>query len=375
VLVRHGSIFAAALAFGTVTSAQGPTIQAYEAAASRDGYYAAGERVTIASAVGGDAVVAGREIVVQQPVAGDILAAGATITISAAAGDDVRVAGRDVVLEAPMDGDVTAAGRRVTLGPNSRVTGRTWLAGGDVRVGGVFDRSVSITAARVVISGELRDETRVVAQDLEVLPAARILAPLIYEGPSPARVAAGATMAQPIAYRHRTAEAGSGSRVISSIIFALHLFVGGLLLFLVLPTLAVDPVRVLRNEPGLSLAAGLTLFFVVPVAALMLVATFIGIPVGLVLGAAYLAALFLGLVVTAYSVGKLEAAWFRLPVAARGEHARYLFAGAATLAAIRVIPVIGTLAVWLSILFGLGALGVWLLRTSRGTHRAAPVTG
>ena len=372
---RRCAAGALALAFGSMASAQAPEAPAYAGDAARDSYYAAGERVDVPAPVNGDAVVAGRDVAVAHPVMGDILAVGASVTIAAPAGDDVRVAGRQVTMDALVDGDLTAAGGTLALGPNSRITGRTWLAGGDVRAGGTFEREVRIAATRVQIAGELRQPARVTAQQLEVLPGARILAPLVYEGPSPARVAAGATLSQPIDYRNVPAETGGGGgRAGSSLLFAIHVFVAGWLLLLLVPRLTVDPVRVLRTEPGLSLVAGFTFVALVPVAAVLLVVTLIGIPVGLALAATYFVALLIGLVVSASAVGRVEARYAGASTATRGQQALWLLAGTLTLAVVRIVPFIGTVIVLLAILYGVGALGVWLYRTY-APLRAVPAAG
>ncbi len=371
---RCGITAAAAFVAGVVVSAQGAT-PGGPLVPTPESYYGARERVEISQPVSGDAVVAGRDVTIWQPVSGDILAAGANVTIAAPASDDVRVAGRTVRLNAPIAGDLTAAGGTLIVGPRSHVTGKAWLAGGEVRADGVFERAVSIAGGHVQIAGELRQPVHVVAQELEVLSTARILAPLTYEGPAPAQVATGAVLSHPIAYRNLPTQATeSTGRVASSVVFAIHLFVGGLLLFLLLPRFAVDPVQVLRREPGLSLLTGFSLFVLVPVAALLFLISLIGIPVGLALGALYVIALFLGLVTTAFCVGRLEATFLGGPITTRGAQARYLLAGVGTLGLIRIIPVIGPLVVFLSILYGLGALGVWVYR-ARWHGAATSVAG
>ena len=57
-----------------------------------------------------DVIVAGRQIDIIQPVAGDILAAGWRVVLSARADDDVRIAAGEVAINAPVTGDLTVAG-------------------------------------------------------------------------------------------------------------------------------------------------------------------------------------------------------------------------------------------------------------------------
>jgi hypothetical protein len=343
-----------------------------------DNYYAAGETVVLPAPIDGDAVVAGRVVDVAQPVSGDVLAAGWRVTVASQVDDDLRAAGSEVDVRAPVGGDITAAAGRLSIGPGVTVNGRAWLSGGVVRADGVFMREVRIAGDRVQIGGEIRQPVRVVAQRLEILPKARILAPMSYDGATPAVIAEGAVLAQPLTYRNISADAARQARWPrgpSSVVFGLHLFVGGVLLLLLLPRLARKPAELLDAQPARSLFAGMALVVTVPFVALLLVISLVGLPAGLALGALYAAALFLGLVTTAIFVGNVEARLLRLaPSATAGRHVVLLLAGAFTLAVFRSIPVLGTLVVFASIVVGVGALGVWTYRTYMNAPLAAPAT-
>jgi hypothetical protein len=329
---------------------------------TRNSYYGAGERVEVPAGVNGDVVVAGRTVTIANAVAGDVLAAGWRVHLTANADDDVRMAGGELLVDARVAGDLTVAGRDVTLGTSSRVLGNSWMTGQRVRVNGVVERELRIAAANVTIAGEIRQPTRIIAETLEVLPGARVLAPLTYEGTTPAYVATGAIVMQPIAYRHippREAQQARAPSGLSGIIFTIHLFVGGLLLFLLVPRLATAPAETLRVQPWRSLGVGFALTVGVPFVALLFVVSLVGIPVGITLGALYLAALFLAVLTTAFTVGHYEARLLQKPIATRSRQALFLLAGVVTLAILRALPVIGWFVVFGSVLFGFGALGLW----------------
>jgi ABC-type uncharacterized transport system permease subunit len=100
------------------------------------------------------------------------------------------------------------------------------------------------------------------------------------------------------------------------------------------------------------------LFVTVPIAAVLLIISVLGAPLGFILAALYAVGLFAAVLVTAFSVGEAEARLFRFgPVTARSQHAMMLLAGVLTLAILR--SVLGGLVVFVSVLFGLGALALW----------------
>lgn len=344
------------------------------AGARPDGYYAAGNRVEIAGPMAGDVVVAGRTIVIGHPVAGDILAAGWHVTLSAEASDDVRMAAGTVAVDAPVSGDLTVAGGDVTTGTGTRVHGRAFLTGDTVRVDGAFERDVQIAARSVVIGGEVRQPLQVVAERLEFLPGARILGPVTYRGVTPAIVAAGAQMSGPIAFEpieRRDAESARAWPAVSTLLFATHLLLAGLLVLYVAPAFESTVVGTMRRAPGKSLLAGFLLLVTAPVLATVLVFSVLGLPIGVALGMSYLMALFAGLLATAFFVGDLEARLFKAgPFTTRGQHAMLLLAGVLTLAVLRLM--LGGVVVFAATLFGLGALTLWLLETYAPRPQAQP---
>ena len=62
--------------------------------------------------MGADVIVAGRQIDITRPVAGDILAAGWRVVLSDRADDDVRIAAGEVNVDAPVGRSDDCRGRR-----------------------------------------------------------------------------------------------------------------------------------------------------------------------------------------------------------------------------------------------------------------------
>lgn len=331
-----------------------------------DNYYAAGNRIEIATPMAGDVVVAGREISITQPVSGDVLAAGWRVSLSGRADDDVRIAAGEVVVNAPVAGDLTVAGGDVTVGADARVDGRGWITGRTVRINGVMNRNLEIAGATVQIAGEIKDQVRITAEKLEILPSARILAPLIYKGPSDVQIAEGAVINGPVTFDRIPARQARQARAFpsaSTLLFSLHLFLAGTLVLLFLPRVEESVVATLRAQPWKSLLAGFVLLVTVPVAAVLLILSILGLPLGLALGALYAMALFAGVLATAFFVGDAEAKVFKFgPVTTRGQQVMLLLAGVLTLAVLRSL--LGGFIVLVSELFGFGALMLWIYRES-----------
>jgi cytoskeletal protein CcmA (bactofilin family) len=353
-----GLVIAMVVAALGVIGAQAPPSAASGQSGRADNYYAAGDRIEITAPMAGDVIVAGRQIDIVQPVAGDILAAGWRVVLSAHADDDVRIAAGEVAVNAPIDGDLTAAGGDVTIGPQTHVRGRAFLTGRMVRVEGILDRDLQVAGATVELAGEIRQPVQVTAEKLHILPSARILGPLTYKGASEARIGEGAIINGPITYDRIPESEARRARAfpaLSTLLFSIHLFLAGLLIVVFLPRVETSVVATLRAQPGKSLLAGFVLLITTPVAAVLLIVSVLGLPIGLALGALYAAALFVGVIAMALFVGDVEARLLKTgPIVSRGQHTLLLLAGVLTLALLRAL--MGGLIVFVSVLFGLGAL-------------------
>lgn len=364
--LRSAVFVMAALAVTAPGRAQSPAASSSHTTApapSPDNHYAAGQRVHVAQPVLGDVVVAGREVTIPHRVSGDILAAGWRITLSGQADDDVRVAAGEVVFDSPIAGDLTAAANTITVGPAARVMGRTWLTGSHVQMAGLFDREVEVAGGTVQISGEVRKPLHVIAERVEVLPGARILAPFSYQSPAEATIAAGAVVQGPITYQHIDARDARDARsfpVVSTVMFVAHMFVAGLFVLAVAPRLATSVTRTVRTRPAWHLVTGFVLLVTIPSAAILLTLTIVGIPVGVTLGIVFLLMLPIAVLATAFAVGDAEAALFRIPsLDTTGQRALALAAGILTLAFVRAVPVLGTLVMFGCVILGLGAVATW----------------
>lgn len=366
------SIVMVALAAATGVHAQAPAANTQPKPA--DNYYAAGNRIDITAPMAADVIVAGRQVDISQPVAGDILAAGWRVALTGRADDDVRIAAADVVVDAVVAGDLTVAGGDVAIGPHTRVSGRSWITGSTVRIDGIIERDLQVAGATVEIAGEIRKPLHVVAEKLDILSSARILAPLTYKGSTEARIAEGAIVNGPITYDRipqGEARRARSFTAVSSVLFSVHLFLAGVLVVIFLPRVETSVVATVRAQPGRSLLAGFVLLVTIPVAALLLVISILGLPIGLALAALYAVALFVSVLATALFVGDAEARLFRTaPIVTRGQHALLLLAGVLTLALLRVL--LGGFIVFASVLFGLGALALSAYHAY--SHAPSPTT-
>jgi hypothetical protein len=323
--------------------------------------YLAGGEVDVWATVEGDVVAAGGRVRVGDRVTGDVLAAGGDVTIEGRVADDVRVAGGVVTVRAEIGGDLAAVGGTVRLPPDAVIEGKAWLAGGEVDARGRVGRWLRAAGRTVRLGGEVAGDVEVVAGRVEVLPGTRIRGALVYRSPQAATIPPGVEIAGGVRYEPAGwPEAGRALRAMA-IALAVAALAALLLAAAVLagffPAVSAESVRAIRAAPWTSLAVGFAALVATPVAAALLVATVVGAAVGIALFALYVVALLAGLLVGATFVGAFPAGLFRRG-SSRGRVLASALVGAAALAVIQLVPVLGTLVAALVLIAGLGGLAI-----------------
>jgi len=327
--------------------------------------YLAGGQVQVLAEVEGDVVAAGGQVRVEQQVTGDALLAGGSVEVRSDVLDDIRAAGGEVTVAGSVGGDAILAGGRIRLTAEAIVGERAWLAGGDVEVAGRVGQELRVGAGNVNISGTVEGDVELAARQITILPTVRIEGNLTYRSPEPANIAPQAQISGTITHVPVEAEAGL-IRLAEPIfrgIFLLSLLLAGIVLIALFPSFSVAAARIVGSDPWRSLGLGLALLVTTPIAAGLLLATVIGIPLGLVTLALYFVTLLAGFLTGILFLGDLGVR--RLCPGTEPSTGWKIGALAIALVALwllQFLPLIGGLIPFLALLFGLGA---WTLRAYR----------
>ncbi len=354
-------------AVATVTAASAATAREYKRLIGRD-LAVAGDVVIISGDDLYGVFAAGELVELVSPTREDTLLAGRRIRVRAAVGDDAYLAGQSVDVSAPVAGRVVAAGELVTLDSQAVTGGSVRLFGRRVEVAGEVGGDSWIAAETVRLSGGFVGNVTVTARNVDIAPEARFDGMLIYR--SPEEPAVPDTAAPPERRRYEKWEPDEWSwewgppdplRTLfgvafgAVIVFPLSLLVAGAIL-LAAAGGAMDRIAAIgRQRPGASIGAGLVMLAVWLVAALLLMFTLIGAPLGILLFLALPLIVMLGYVTGALTLAL--GAWASLGKRLPGALGRFglLALGLVLLAIVGLIPIAGFIVGILVTLAGLGA--------------------
>lgn len=333
-------------------------------------YVGAGGVLNLTDTVAGDAFLAGGHVNTANEVKGDLLAVGGEVSIGGGIGDDLYVAGGEVQVDAIVTGNARVVGGEVTVGPATVVAGSLSLSGGRIQFEGNTHGYLQASGGSVRIDGTVHNDAEVNAEDVEIGPQTRIAGKLIVHGsrqptiPEGAQIAGGVEFHEADVSRHfdghevardvRTVAHGVGS-----FLWILGVFVAGTLFTLALPGYSARAADWIGREPLRSLGLGFVILVCMPVLALLLVLTIVGIPLALIVLMLYVLLLFLGWVTAALFLARKG-----LEVTRAGQPATTLWRLLALLLAVLTlwglgqVPLLGGWVTFAALLLGIGAL-VW----------------
>ncbi len=363
------TVFAAAFALTAAAQAQRvqePTSVAQTVATD---HFAAGGSVRIGKPIEGDLFAVGGNVDVDSAVGGDAVVAGGNVRIGAPVAQSVYAAGGQLVINSPIGRNARIAGGQVEIDRRAQVAGNVSVAGGQVRIEGHINGYVRAGGGSVIIDGPVDGDVVSTAGSVELGPNARIGGQLRFASRDdlsqhPGAQVLGGIERLPFAARRPT-EKPQPAEIGRSLGWA---WTTGLLLIAVVLSVALpEPARrvaeTLRARPLMSLLIGFIALVCIPVAALIVLLTVIGVPLALLAAVLYFALLLIGYVGSGIGVGQWALHRFKPARAAqRSWLAAFAAVGMLAIALLGRLPWIGGPIVFVALLAGVGALALQFAR-------------
>lgn len=317
---------------------------------------AAGASLRFEDVEADELIVAGGELSFSGQVEDDIVAATCPfcpihgrlrLKERAQIGDDARLAGREVVVDGRVGGNLYAAGQRVEL---------SGQVGGDAAI----EAEQIILKSGTRIAGDLRYAS---PNELELRDGASIAGQIIQVEPR-------------FPFDREAPEHPVWIAVLVMLGFFLALIVLGVALQLAIPGILIGSQSAITTGLWACLGRGLVLALLAPAVAALLMFTVIGAPIGILIFAALVLLYAMAFVAISYSIGRYVSRLFGKSETETRTGSRILWTsvGILLLVIIGIVPLIGWAIGMLAIICGLGAvltqLGPLFRRTS-----SAPAAG
>lgn len=356
---------AGAVQAADMQTGQSVTIGAEETV--EDDLYASGQTVRIEGRVAGDVYVASRHVIVNGHVEGDVLAAANTVTVSGSVGGSIRAAGNSLDLSgANVGGGVTFFGATLSSNQDVQIGHGVTFFGESATLNGSIGNGLSVFSQSVTIGGDIGTDSRVTAENLTITQTAALADNLTLYSDNQPEVANGASITGDIATEpapEHEAPDLDFLRYPYLLWSLLALLVTGAVLLLLGRKPLNTVSATVRKQPLLSFGIGiLGLLVALPLGIILLISV-LGIPLALLWWLFVGVGIYLSTIFVGIATGKLllERTSQRRP---------RLFAsfalGVVLLYLIYLIPILGPLAMVVTVSTGFGAL---LIETGRAVGR------
>jgi hypothetical protein len=327
-----------------------------------DDVYAFGNNILVQGTGRGDVIAAGSSVNITGHVTGSVMAAGSTIVVSGPVDGSVRVAGNVLTVASPVGNDVILAGSLVTInGPGS--IGRDVLAAGNsVNVQAPVAGNVKSAANTLTLGSTIGGAVDAQVTDLGLSTGAVIHGPVSYISANDATVSSGARVDQPMLRSSPPPRATNPWDIGGVDTFGwLRGFIGlalfGILLLLAFPRATAAAAATVESHWPASLGLGFALLVGTPILAALV------FMLGLIVGGWWIGLLLLGLYAALAIVGYVVfAEWLGLAALRMATYKAHdiwaLLVGLLILGLATLILVVGVLAVFAAIVFGMGAVAL-----------------
>ena len=324
--------------------------------------YIAGNSVTIDGTVNGDVFAAGQIVHINGNVNGGVTIAGQAVTLNGNVTNGARIAGQTVSVSGNIGRDLMVASSDLIINKDAVIGKDLSTYSNTTVINGRVEGNVTGGANQLTISSEINGNVSVTVNNLLLTESAKIRGNLNYTSSNTADIKSGSTITGtadrtiPVSkkaggWAHR----GAAGAFFFGIMAFLSIFVIGLLVISIARRQITSLAFSIHDHPVPSLGWGSLCLIVTPLAALVVMVTIIGIPLGLISLVVWGILLFLCQIPVALLIG-----WMIL--SRKRDNYSYGFLvglftlGLACLYIVGAIPVIGWI-IWLGVMiFGLGSL-------------------
>ncbi|MGE5396497.1 MAG: hypothetical protein ACM3MK_03050 [Chitinophagales bacterium] len=271
---------------------------------------------TFDGTVNGDLLIFAQNVIVNGTVNGDLIVFCSNLTINGQINDDVRGAVETARLNGQVAGNFSMAGSHLYLENRAQIGGNVTIAGDTITVLAPVQGSVTSYSRAVEIASAVGKNVKPYAERVTISPGADIAGNLIYTSNEPASISPEAKIAGEVTHKYppKTKETSKTDSAASKVVWFLVSLVSCLLIWFVWRLVSEDSFedtgRELLNSPWATVGWGMLLFFVVPIACLILLVTVIGIPLSLIAFVAYLISIYIGRIIVGSWLGHLAAEKF-----------------------------------------------------------------
>lgn len=330
------------------------------------------DKVTFEDTVNGDSAIAGNLVDIIGNIDGIGFIAGQTVNVNGNL-EYGFLAGQNVNINGQISKNIYAAGETITLSKDASIGKDLFLAGNSINLNGNIQRNINIYASTVTIKKgtTINGNITIEASNIKVEDGASIKGTLKYNEDAKNDINDNSTIGKITTYETTKDEGFNTSEILSSI---LNMVVVFLSITIIIPK-TLDKTNEIyekkNNNYIKNIGIGFLILICVPLISLILLASNIGVYLGLILVALYAIAIYLSFIISGYILGNLI-----LVKLMKLNTNKYLsgIIGIILLKILMVIPVLSTIICLIAITLGLATIWNLLQKDEKENKKDNKIT-
>ena len=312
------------------------------------------DKVTFEDTVNGDSAIAGNLVDIIGNIDGIGFIAGQKVNVNGNL-EYGFLAGQNVNINGQISKNIYAAGETITLSKDANIGKDLFLAGDSINLNGNIQRNINIYASTVTIKKgtTINGNITIEASNIKVEDGASIKGTLKYNEDAKNDISDNSSIGKTTTYEITKDKGFNTSEILSSI---LNMIVVFLSITIIIPK-TLDKTNEIyekkNNNYIKNIGIGFLILICVPLISLILLASNIGVYLGLILVALYAIAIYLSFIIAGYILGNLI-----LVKLMKLNTNKYLsgIIGIILLKILMVIPVLSTIIYLIAITLGLATI-------------------
>jgi hypothetical protein len=261
--------------------------------------------------VKGDLISASNRFVQSGIVEGSIIAGAKDIDISGQVNGSVRGFAQNISIDGKVNRNVIGFCATLNVKPDADIGGDLTAFCGELNLDGNVGKGLRGSVGTLIISGTVNGSVSIKADEVTLMPTAKILGDFKYKGKKQAKIETGAMVRGQTLWTKKEAkkeEKAKGIFTVKSLVteslFLLALMVTGIVLTLIFKKNARQAKSAVTGSFLKSLGWGFVFMVCIPIAIVILIITVIGIPVALISLFAYAILIYVAKLPVATALGE-----------------------------------------------------------------------
>lgn len=353
---------------------QGQTVTIASGEVVDDDLYIAGGDIVINGVVNGDVFAVGSSITINGKVDGGITFVGQNAVVNGEITKGLRFGGQSIIVSGRIGRDLIIGSAQLSVSNTGRIDGSLVFGTGTAKVDGIIGNSILGAGGELTLSNYVGGDVVLSVDKLTITTNADIQGNMKYTSPEEAEIQSGARISGAISHlipeqpdEKEVAKKGILAGIAGAIVWKILSYVMILIIGIILILIAKKKValmqKAIQKSPWQTLGWGALILIATPIAAIIVMITVIGLPLGIISLVLWGIALYLSQIPVALLLGRLII-WQNRELDSTGMMIGGLALGLLVIFILQLIPVVGWIIGLLVIVFGLGTF-ITSVRTVR----------